>query len=133
MRTRLVTSHCGARYATRTSVTLANFVNSGRANENRCHAHTRSTPRKRPRGANGELRFYDPNGQQLRNRSALAANGGVDALRHHHQNHGLDIGPDTIIGNYHGDHLDLAYATSELTRPERPTGDTCSGQLTWRP
>ena len=50
MRTSPVTSHCCARYATRTSVTLANFVNSGRANENRCHTDTRSTPRRRPRG-----------------------------------------------------------------------------------
>ena len=74
------------------------------------------------RGTNGELRFYDPRGRQLHNRSALVANGGADALRRHHRDLGIDIGPDTIIGNHHGDHLDLAYATSVLTRPNVPPG-----------
>ncbi len=74
------------------------------------------------RGAKRELRFYDPRGRQLHNRSGLAANGGADALRQRHRDLGIDIGPDTIIGDYHGDHLDLAYATSVLTRPNVPPG-----------
>ena len=73
-------------------------------------------------GANGELRFYDPRGRQLHNRSDLAANGGADALRRRHRDLGIDIAPDTIIGNYCGDRLDMAYAVSVLTRQNVSAG-----------
>jgi len=71
MRTSLVTSHCAARYATRTSLTLANFVNSGRANENRSHTDTPPTPRKRPRG-DVEPQLQGPSRIYCRRRSAGA-------------------------------------------------------------
>jgi hypothetical protein len=74
------------------------------------------------RGADGELRFYDPRGRQLHNSSALVANDGADALREQHQDVGIDIRPDTIAGNYCGDKLDLAYAVSVLVRQNVPAG-----------
>jgi hypothetical protein len=74
------------------------------------------------RGADGELRFYDPRGRQLHNRSDLAASGGAEALRQRHRDLGIDIVPDTIIGNYCGDRLDMAYAVSVLTRQNVPAG-----------
>jgi hypothetical protein len=74
------------------------------------------------RGADGDLRFYDPRGRQLHNRSELVANDGADALRRTHRNLGIDIGPDTIVGNYCGDRLDMDYAVSVLTRQNVPAG-----------
>ena len=74
------------------------------------------------RSADGELRFYDPRGRQLHNRSALVANDGADALRRRHRDLGIDINPDTITGNHAGDRLDLDYAVSVLTRQNVPAG-----------
>ena len=74
------------------------------------------------RGADGDLRFYDPRGRQLHNRTALSANGGADALRQQHRDLGIDINPDTIVGNYCGDKLDMDYAVSVLTRQNVPAG-----------
>jgi hypothetical protein len=74
------------------------------------------------RGAHGDLRFYDPRGRQLHNHTNLVANDGADALRRTHRHLGPDIGPDTIIGNYCGDKLDMHYAVSVLTRQNVPPG-----------
>ena len=74
------------------------------------------------RGVDGELRFYDPRGRQLHNRSALVANDGAHALRQRHRDLGIDITPDTITGNYRGDRLDMDYAVSVLTRQNVPAG-----------
>ena len=74
------------------------------------------------RGADGDLRFYDPRGRHLHNRTDLVANDGADALRRTHRNLGIDIGPDTIVGNYCGDKLDMHYAVSVLTRQNVPAG-----------
>ena len=74
------------------------------------------------RRADGELRFYDPRGRQLRNRSALEANVGADAPRRRHRDLGIDISPDTITRNYCGDKLDMAYAVSVLARQSVPAG-----------
>lgn len=73
-------------------------------------------------GGDGELRFYDPRGRQLHNRSDLAANNGADDLRQRHRDLGIDIGPDTIVGNYCGDKLDMHYAVSVLTTQNVPAG-----------
>ena len=65
----------------------------------------------------GEIRFYDPTGRELHHGSGLVPNNGADALRDRHRSLGIDIDPETIVGNYCGDRLDLAYATSVLARP----------------
>ena len=65
----------------------------------------------------GEIRFYDPTGRELHHGTGLAANDGADALRRRHRSLGIDIDPETIVGNCCGDRLDLAYATSVLARP----------------
>jgi hypothetical protein len=64
--------------------------------------------------------------RQLHNRTALTANGGADALRQRHRDLGIDIGSDTIVGNYCGDRLDLPYAVSVLTRQNVPAGTHAS-------
>ena len=74
------------------------------------------------RGADGDLRFYNPQGRQLHNRTELIANNGADALRRTHRNLGINIDPDTIVGNYCGDKLDIHYAVSVLTRQNIPAG-----------
>ncbi len=72
------------------------------------------------RSSNGELRFYNSQGRQLHNGSALTANDGADALRRQHQELGIDINPDTIVGHYCGDKLDMDYAVSVLSKQNMP-------------
>ncbi|HUP74494.1 MAG TPA: DUF222 domain-containing protein [Acidimicrobiales bacterium] len=72
------------------------------------------------RGADGDLRFHDPHGRQLHHRSNLVANDGADALRKTHQHLGINIEPDTIVGNHCGDKLDIHYAVSVLTKQNQP-------------
>ena len=74
------------------------------------------------RGADGDLRFYDPRGRQLHNRTALSANDGADALRQQHLDLGIVISPDSIVGNFCGDKLVLHYAVSVLVRQNVPAG-----------
>ena len=74
------------------------------------------------RSTHGELQFHDPRGRQLHNHNELKANNNADALRQQHQNLGIHIEPDTIVGNYCGDKLDLHYAVSVLTRQNVPAG-----------
>ena len=78
------------------------------------------------RSADGDVRFHDPHGRQLHNRSNLVANDGANALRETHRNLGIDIDPDTIAGNYCGDKLDIDYAVSVLTRQNVPAGTRAS-------
>jgi len=72
------------------------------------------------RGVDGEIRFYDPRGRQLHHGSSLVANDGIDALRQQHQQQGITIQPDTIVGHYCGDRLDMDYAVSVLTKHNNP-------------
>jgi len=74
-------------------------------------------------GRDGTVRFYDPTGRELHHGSALSADhGGVDALRARHRERGVAIDEETIVGNYSGDRLDLAYASSVLARPSTRPG-----------
>jgi hypothetical protein len=85
------------------------------------------------RGTDGEVRFYDPRGRQLHNRSELVANDGAEALRQQHRDLGIDINPDTIVGNYCGDKLDMHYAVSVLTRQNVPAGTRGAGHAPTSP
>jgi hypothetical protein len=74
------------------------------------------------RHTDGEIRFHNPQGRQLTYGTNLVANNGADALRQTHRNHGINIEPDTIIGNHCGDKLDMHYAVSVLTKQNAPAG-----------
>jgi hypothetical protein len=82
-------------------------------------------------GPDGEIHFYDVQGRELHNRSAL-----VDRTEHRdlsvvNAEHGVTVTPTTISPRWEGDRLDLAYAVSVLMPPERPRGD--GGSAVQRP
>jgi hypothetical protein len=64
-------------------------------------------------GDNGELRFETPDGVEIgppRRAPLDAATGGSTHLRHEHEERGLEIGPETPVAGWGGEHFDLHYA-----------------------
>ena len=74
-------------------------------------------------GPDGEIRFYDVQGRQLHNRSALVDAAPRRDLSLVNAEHGVAVDALTISPQWCGDRLDLAYAVSTLLPPERPRGD----------
>jgi hypothetical protein len=74
------------------------------------------------RGPDGEVRFYDVQGRQLYDRSAVVDSAAPRDLSLVNAEEGVTVTPTTISPRWEGDSLDLAFAVSLVVKPDRPYG-----------